>query len=381
MKKSLKMTIMGIAAVLLCWIPNQAQAANAECFVTLDITGHSYPLSTTNYYASGAYNEAVGWVDVGTPRADGIQNITMACEVGGKGFPNLIMIRKHDGANDADFEMFPGMMFFRVYPAGAHDHITGVGAGSLAHAPDGIYPHCNSINSIAGKEDAPSCGTGKVHLMYWYGNDDNLPADVKDHTYGSVGGQAWVDVNANGEYQDLGANYWATQGGNGWHSGPWYVNELNIDGSWPEISRARIWAPAHALPSSGTDLTPVTDVLSAIETKLDNLPAGPAGPQGDAGAQGAQGKIGPAGADGTAGSNAPCVECSDIADAAFALACKLLTLHQPTTLEEFRESVTTISNVSIVGSGNNICAPNDADGACATDIDSQVQGIFDGKGL
>ena len=126
------------------------------------------------------------------------------------------------------------------------------------------------------------------------------------------------------------------------------------------------------------DLGPVNTALAAIEAKLDNLPAGPAGPQGE---QGPAGNDGATGAAGAAGAAAPCVECAEIADAAFALACKLLTLHQSTTLEEFRESVTTISNVSIVGSGNNICAPNDADGACAANIDSQVQGIFDEKGL
>ena len=129
----------------------------------------------------------------------------------------------------------------------------------------------------------------------------------------------------------------------------------------------------------GVDLGPVNTALAAIEAKLDNLPAGPAGPQGDAGPTGATGAAGAAGDAGAAGADAPCVNCDEIADAAFALACKLLTLHQPTTLEEFRDCVGTIATVSIVGSGNNICAPNDATGACAQDIDSQVQAIFDDK--
>jgi len=126
----------------------------------------------------------------------------------------------------------------------------------------------------------------------------------------------------------------------------------------------------------GVDLSPVITALEAIEVKLDILPAGPAGPQGDAGPTGAAGAAGDAGA---AGADAPCVECDDIADAAFALACKLLTLHQPTTLDEFRDCVGTIADVSIVGSGNNICAPLDATDACAQDIDASVQAIFDDK--
>ena len=126
----------------------------------------------------------------------------------------------------------------------------------------------------------------------------------------------------------------------------------------------------------GVDLSPVNTALAAIEAKLDNLPAGPAGPQGDAGPTGAAGADGAAGA---AGADAPCVECDEISDAAFALACKLLTLHQPTTVEEFRECVGTIATVSIVGSGNNICAPHDATDACAQNIDGQVQAIFDDK--
>ncbi len=394
MKKSLKMTIMGIAAVLLCWIPNQASAANAGCIVLLTLGQRSYAMGmgVGQYHATGVYNEAVGYTDPGNPHVGGglpmddygkenavIQQITVACEVGGKGFPNMIILERDD-ADDMQgwWAEHPGMIFFRIYPAGAHDHITGVGAGAVATAPDGIYPHCNAINEI--DPDAASCQTGRPHLMYWYdiGNHLGAGADIG-------GNQAWVDIDANGEYQDLGASYFTSQGGKGtytgttgWSSGPWYVNEDNIDLSWPEIESAKIWLPAHTLPSSGTDLTPVTNGISAIEAKLDNLPSGPAGPQGDAGSQGVQGKVGPAGANGT---DAPCVECSDIADAAFALACKLLTLHQPTTLAEFRESVTTISNVSIVGSGNNICAPHDAAGACAANIDSQVQGIFDEKGL
>ena len=126
----------------------------------------------------------------------------------------------------------------------------------------------------------------------------------------------------------------------------------------------------------GTDLSGVDTALAAIEAKLDNLPAGPAGPQGDAGPTGAAGADGAAG---PAGADAPCVECDEISDAAFALACKLLTLHQPTTVEEFRECVGTIATVSIVGSGNNICAPHDATDACAQNIDGQVQAIFDDK--
>ena len=129
----------------------------------------------------------------------------------------------------------------------------------------------------------------------------------------------------------------------------------------------------------GVDLAPVNTALAAIEAKLDNLPAGPAGPQGDAGPTGAAGAAGAAGDAGAAGADAPCVECDEIADAAFALACKLLTLHQPTSLDEFRDCVGTIADVSIVGSGNNICAPLDATDACAQDIDSQVQAIFDDK--
>ncbi len=347
MRMNTKLTILGIAAMLLCAFGAEVLAADSKASATVKLemqfTGSAQwspsadPLGDGDLSGRGdthdvgarpigVYNELMGWIDAPAHRSSsGVSTMLVQCEIGGTGFANAIVIHQIETVRGGTFRAREIVAYFRVYPAGEH-------------------------------------GEGSTHVRYWLSWDGNM--------------SGWHDVvNADPITYSGDGTYNGIVGGSG-KNGNFSLNAT--------IIAERTADEAGGGGGGSVDLTPVLNGQAAIEAKLDNLPAGPQGPAGAAGAsgaagtdgtdgsQGAQGKVGPSGA------NAPCASCADIANAAFDLACKLLTMNQPTSLQEFRDCVDAIAAVSIVGSANNICTPYPDDASsCEGYIESQVQGIFD----
>ena len=86
------------------------------------------------------------------------------------------------------------------------------------------------------------------------------------------------------------------------------------------------------------------------------------------GEQGAQGK---AGADGADGADAPCVNCQDVATSAVDLACAILGVNPPSSVQDIRATADAIKNSLLISA--NIC---DA-GNC--DVSSEINAAIDAK--
>ena len=107
-------------------------------------------------------------------------------------------------------------------------------------------------------------------------------------------------------------------------------------------------------PAGATGATGATGAASTV-----------AGPTGATGGQGIQGKLGPAGAD------APCTPCDDVANAAVDLACKIIGLNPPTSVQELQVCAQTIVDTMLISA--NICEPScDVGAAIAAAIDAKL---------
>ena len=97
---------------------------------------------------------------------------------------------------------------------------------------------------------------------------------------------------------------------------------------------------------------------------------GPAGNDGATGAQGPQGKQGETGAAGATGAAAPCTPCADVASAAVAMACIVLDANSATSIQELRDTASTVVDTMLISA--NVC-----EATC--DVAAEINTAIDAK--
>ena len=103
----------------------------------------------------------------------------------------------------------------------------------------------------------------------------------------------------------------------------------------------------------------------------DTGAAGAAGAAGADGSTGADGAQGPQGKQGPQGDSAPCVNCADVADAAVDLACKIMGVSPPSSVQDLEDCAQVIVDNLLISA--NICD------SAGCDIGAGIQAALDAK--